>query len=71
LTALQLLNLLGCSELKELPTSINKLTTLSIVGFVNWCQKNDKGKSEVDRKVPRKNTKKGSQKLFGHPLTLE
>jgi hypothetical protein len=34
LTALQLLNLSGCSKLKELPTSIDKLTALSIVGFV-------------------------------------
>jgi hypothetical protein len=38
---------------------------------VNWCQKNGKGRSEVDRRVSRKNTKKGSQKLFGYPLTLE
>jgi hypothetical protein len=57
---------------KELgPSNLLKTYMKVTLKEVNWCQKNDKGKSEVDRKVSRKNTKKRSQKLFGHPLTLE
>lgn len=53
---------------KSLPKTYMKVTLKE----VNCCQKNGKGKrSEVNRRVSRENTKKGSQKLLRHPLTLE
>jgi hypothetical protein len=39
---------------------------------MNWCRKIcEGGKNKTNKKVFGQNIEKGSQKLFGHPLTLE
>jgi hypothetical protein len=39
---------------------------------VNWCRKIcEGGKDKTNKKVFGQNIKKGSQKIFGHPLTSE